>query len=104
MYTFAQAVGFERGILMEKTLQQRQHLLSIGDTLANREDPLGTGLRRECWAGLAITIANSQSANSSEFYGLSMREIIDAVKMNNSIPPAMRNDIMVNRTTQFAAS
>lgn len=87
-----------------KSAQQRDHLLTLADTIATRRSPLGVGLRRECWAGVAITLANQQGANASEFYGLSMREIIDAVKENNRTPVDFRNEVMLDRTLQQAAS
>ena len=90
--------------MSNKSAQQRENLRSLANNIAAREAPLGVGLRRECWAGVAITLANQQGANASEFYGMSMREIIDAVKENNRTPVAFRNEVMLDRTLQQAAS
>lgn len=87
-----------------KSAQQRENLRSLADTIAARETPLGVGLRRECWAGVAINLANQQGSKTSEFYGLSMREIINDVKQNNRTPAAIRNQVMLDRTLQHAAN
>ena len=87
-----------------KSTQQRDHLLTLADTIAARQSPLGVGLKKECWAGVAITLANQHGANASEFYGLSMREIINDVKENNLTPIAIRNQVMLDRTLQHAAN
>lgn len=86
-----------------KSIQQRENLIMLADTIAARKIPLGVGLKKECWAGVAITLANQQGSKASEFYGLSMREIIDAVKENNRTPIAFRNEMMIDRTLQQAA-
>lgn len=90
--------------MSSKSAQQRQNLRSLADAIAAREAPLGVGLRKECWAGVAITLANQRGEHASEFYGMSMREIIDAVKENNRTPAAFRNEVMLDRTLQQAAS
>jgi hypothetical protein len=87
-----------------KSAIQRKNLFVLANTLATRETPLGIGLRQECWAGVAITEATSRGANATEFYGLTMREIIDAVKENNRTPPTLRNEVMIDRTLQHAAN
>lgn len=86
-----------------KSPHQRENLHILAETIAARKTPLGVGLRRECWAGVAISLANQKGSKTSEFYGLSMREIIDAVKENNRTDPALRNGIMLDRTLQQAA-
>lgn len=87
-----------------KSAHQRENLLTLAETIAQRKAPLGIGLRSECWAGVAITLANQKGWKASEFYGMSMREIIDAVKENNRTPVALRNEVMLDRTLQQAAS
>lgn len=86
-----------------KSAHQRENLLMLADTIAARQAPLGVGLKRECWAGVAITLARRQGAKATEFYGLSMREIKNAVKENNQTPAAIRNEVMLDRTLQQAA-
>lgn len=87
-----------------KSITQQQHLLALAEIIAQRQIPLGVGLRSECWAGVAITLANQQGENASEYYGLSMREIVDAVKSNNRAAVSLRNEIMIERTLQYAAN
>jgi hypothetical protein len=86
-----------------KSAHQRENLLTLAEIIAQRKAPLGVGLRSECWAGVAITLANQQGSKASEFYGMSMREIIDDVKENNRTPMAIRNEVMLDRTLQLAA-
>lgn len=87
-----------------KSARQCENLLRLADTIATRKTPLGVGLKNECWAGVAITLANQQGSKTTAFYGLSMREIINDVKENNRTPIAGRNHVMLNRTLRLAAS
>jgi hypothetical protein len=87
-----------------KSAHQRENLLALAETIAQRKAPLGVGLRSGCWAGVAITLANQQGSKATEFYGLSLREIINDVKENNRTPMAIRNKVMVDRTLRLAAS
>jgi hypothetical protein len=86
-----------------KSATQRKNLISLAGTLSRRAEPLGIGLRQQCWAGVAITESMNRHTKATEFYGLSMREIIDAVKENNRTPAVLRNETMIVRTLEFAA-
>lgn len=87
-----------------KSADQRKNLLTLADIIATRKAPLGVGLKNECWAGIAITLANRQGSKTTAFYGLSIREIINDVKENNRTPAAIRNKVMLDRTLRLAAS
>jgi hypothetical protein len=90
--------------MSNKSAHQRENLFTLADTIAARNSPLGVGLKSECWAGVAISLANQQGSKTTEFYGLSMREIMNLVKENNRTPIAIRNEVMIDRTLQQATN
>lgn len=90
--------------MSNKSAHQRKNLLTLADTIAARKAPLGVGLKSECWAGVAISLANKKGSKTTEFYGLSMREIMNLVKENNLTPITIRNEVMIDRTLQQAST
>jgi len=87
-----------------KSNLQREHLLNLARHISALEEPLGVGLKRGCWAGVAIQIARAQQSKATDYYGLSMREIKVAIKLNNATRPALRNSRMIDATLQHAVS
>lgn len=83
---------------------QRRHLLDLARTISAMDEPLGIGLKKGCWAGVAIQIARENQCKATEYYGLSMREIKGAIKLNNITPPASRNRTMIDATLANAVS
>lgn len=83
---------------------QRQHLLDLARTISAMDEPLGVGLKKGCWAGVAIQIAREHQSKATDYYGMSMREIKGAIKLNNATQPALRNRTMIDATMANAGS
>ena len=81
-----------------RSLVQRRRLINLAVTILKREKPLGVGLRNECWAGLAIEVARQRRFKSTEYYGISMSQGRKDLKLNNRLPPAIRNFVMAGST------
>lgn len=75
----------------------------LASTIENRSEPLGVGLKRECWAGVAYSIARAHGERVTDYYGISSREMKDAIKENNQSSPERRNGVMRTRTLELAA-
>jgi hypothetical protein len=69
-----------------------------------RTEPLGVGLKNQCWAGVAHSIAQSEGARVTDYFGISTREMKDAIKMNNNCAPESRNATMRQVTLEIAAT
>jgi|GEM_PF-3582127 len=81
-----------------KSITQRKHLLKLAYLIWQQEEPLGVGLKKGCWAGVAIDIANKSRSETTKYYGLSMKEIKKMIKENNLTDSEKRNRKMVMRT------
>ncbi len=86
------------------TPQHRDRLLNLAQRIEARPEPLGIGLKHQCWAGLAHAAAAAHGARVTDYFGISFREMKDAIKENNQADASRRNEGMAARTRQFAAS
>jgi hypothetical protein len=83
--------------------QFSDRLESLASTIENRSEPLGVGLKRECWAGVAHSIAQAHGERVTDYFGISSREMKDAIKDNNQCAPERRNATMRRLTLELAA-
>lgn len=81
-----------------------ERLKLLAATIESRAEPLGVGLKRQCWAGVAHAVARSQGERVTDYFGISAREMKDAIKTNNLCPPESRNRVMRQVTLAMAAS
>ncbi len=79
-------------------------LLKLSKMIDSREAPLGVGLKNQCWAGIAWEVASAHQARVTEYFGISFREMRDAIKGNNQCEPVRRNATMSARCRDLAAS
>ena len=82
----------------------RENLESLAELIEARAEPLGVGLKRQCWAGVAHQVASARGMRVSDYFGLSFAEMKTAIKENNDTGAAERNAVMVARTRQLAAT
>jgi hypothetical protein len=87
-----------------KSIEHRWRLLKLAFTILHRKQPLGVGLRNQCWAGLAIEKAKEHSALTTEYYGISFREMRNKIAKNNLTIPPKRNHVMAVRTILMSIS
>lgn len=85
-----------------RSTSQRVRLLELAGRVALRRDPLGIGLRNQCWGGIAVAIAKEHGWRASDYYGISFRELRDYIKDNNLTPCEKRNRHMAMRTLRLA--
>ncbi len=90
--------------MSRKSLAQRKRLLNLAYTIMKEDEPLGVGLKNGCWAGVAVEIARQHNEKMTDYYGLSMREIKDKIKLNNDTPAEKRNLTMIGQTLRMAVS
>jgi hypothetical protein len=76
----------------------------LASTIEDRTEPLGVGLKRQCWAGVAHSIAQSEGDRVTDYFGISTREMKDAIKMNNQCASESRNAIMRQATLEMAST
>lgn len=74
-----------------RTVKQRANMLKLGFQVFRRGESLGVGLRNECYAGIAIAEARARGTTVADHYGLGLRKLIAAIKLNNRTPPHRRN-------------
>lgn len=74
-----------------RTVKQRANMLKLGFHVLGRGRSLGVGLRNECYAGIAIAEARAHETSVADHYGLGLRPLIAAIKLNNRTPPHRRN-------------
>jgi hypothetical protein len=85
-----------------RTPQQRARLFELALTFEQRSKPLGVGVHRECWAGVARTIARLHNDKIKSYFGLNSKEIIEDIMLNNVTHPEERNQVMTKRTLERA--
>jgi len=88
--------------MTHKTAAQVSHLIKLADTIRNRKQPLGVGLRNECWAGIAIMQGREANCKATAYFGISFSEIKRGIKKNNAAPAECRNQLMVDSTLALA--
>lgn len=76
----------------------------LASTIENRAEPLGVGLKRECWAGVAHSIAQEHGERVTDYFGISFKEMKGAIKDNNQSAPERRNTVMRQLTLELAAT
>ena len=77
---------------MTKLAQDVARLSNLAVAIIDRREPLGVGLKNQCFAGLAVDLAREQSTNPpSDFYGLSKGVWKHSIKTNNRTPSKWRN-------------
>jgi hypothetical protein len=86
------------------TTNFRDRLEFLAATIEGRSEPLGVGLKRQCWAGVAHSIAQSEGERLTDYFGISTREMKDAIKDNNLCAPERRNAVMRQATLEMAAA
>jgi hypothetical protein len=91
-----------RNRMNNRSMVQRQHLLDLARLIASKAEPLGVGLKKGCWAGVAIHIARQHGSKATDYYGLSTGEIKEKIKLNNATPAPLRNAVMLNATLVIA--
>jgi hypothetical protein len=84
--------------------QFSDRLKFLASTIESRSEPLGVGLKRGCWAGVAHSIAQAHGDRLTDYFGISSREMKDAIKDNNQSAPERRNAVMHQRTIELAAT
>jgi hypothetical protein len=90
--------------MSRKSFVQRKRLISLACTIMAKDKPLGVGLKKGCWAGVAVEIARQNNEKMTEYYGLAMNEIKEQIKRNNVAPPEARNRTMIGQTLRMAIS
>lgn len=88
--------------MAHRAFRDRIRLANLAWRIAFRRETLGVGLHNGCWGAVAIGIAHDHGAKTTDYFGLSMREIKAAIKENGKIPPPTRNLVMALRTLQAA--
>lgn len=86
-----------------RTHQQKARLIRLAEVVETRGEPLGVGLKHQCWAGIAIEMANAEGFESTDYFGLSFRELKQLIKLNNLQYPESRNAVMATETRTLAA-
>lgn len=87
---------------MTKTVSQRVNLLALARNISKRNEPLGVGLKNQCWAGVAIARAKQKGQVATDCYGLTMGQIKSDIMFNNRTAVEDRNRAMVRRTIRHA--
>ncbi len=87
-----------------KTIEQKEHLFELSETIKNRHEPLGVGLHNQCWGGLAIEIAKSNGQTTKTYFGMSIHDMKDDINTNNAQPTSLRNEVMYQRTLEIASN
>ena len=75
-----------------KSATQRENLVRLADTLFEMTNPTRYRPQAALLGRSRHHRIHESHVKATEFYGLSMREIIDAVKENNRTPAAIRNE------------
>jgi hypothetical protein len=86
-----------------RTHQQKARLIRLAEVVETRDEPLGVGLKHQCWAGIAIEMAKAEGFKSTDYFGLSFRELKQKIKLNNVQFPEFRNAVMATETRALAA-
>ncbi len=86
-----------------RTHQQKARLIRVAEVIESRDEPLGVGLKHQCWAGIAIEMAKAEGFKSTDYFGLSFRKLKEAIKLNNLQHPETRNAVMAAETRTMAA-
>lgn len=84
-----------------KRSNQIQNILDLANQIKERKEPLGIGLKRQCWAGLAIENANSNGSKTTDYLGISFSKMKEMIIRNNNEPEVSRNKIMYASTLQL---
>jgi len=83
---------------MKQTEKQKKNLITLAETVKDRKEPLGIGLKNMCWAGVAIDLANKNNFKTTNFYGISFSELKSCIMSNNLQPQESRNSFMYKKT------
>lgn len=86
-----------------RTSKQIVRLMDLAEIIEARNEPLGIGLKQQCWAGVAIELAKAEGCKVTDYFGLSFRDLKSRIKFNNLQAPEMRNAVMAAETRAFAA-
>jgi hypothetical protein len=84
--------------------RQRERLVRLADHIARRREPLGVGLKNQCWAGVAIGMAKAEGCTVTDYLGLTSRQVKAAIKLNNRTPADSRNERMLAETLNLLGS
>lgn len=79
-------------------------MLNLARLIMKKQEPLGVGLKKGCWAGVAIDLARQNNCTMVDYYGLPMNEVKEKIKLNNQTQPSMRNVRMTWHTLWKAVS
>lgn len=90
--------------MSDRSLVQRKRLVRLAGLIMTQGEPLGVGLKKGCWAGVAIDLARQDACKATDYYGMPMQEIKQAIKLNNRTRPAVRNAMMAGLTLAKAVS
>jgi hypothetical protein len=81
---------------------QKRNLHQLAQYINTRQQPLGVGLKNQCWAGLAIDVAKSQGYDALSYFGITFSELKEKIKLNNMQRPAERNRVMADISRKMA--
>jgi hypothetical protein len=70
-------------------------LIKLGKAIANRRDPLGVGLKNQCFVGLAIEHAKCENDSLANHFGRPLSEWKKLIKINNKCAENVRTQTML---------
>lgn len=89
---------------MIKSIKQSLRLVAFGFKVLFRNKTLGTGLREQCWSGLALETTKSKGVSISDYYGLKYSHLRETHSKNKRIKPGVRNFVMCLESFKLAFS
>jgi hypothetical protein len=87
-----------------RTDVQRSRLVELASTISGLENPLGSTMEDGCWGAFAETIARQHGSDACTYFGLTMQELTDSIRMNRELSPTVRNSTMIAATLAFASA
>lgn len=79
-------------------------LAKLGRTIASRREPLGVGLKNQCFVGLAIEHAKCENDTLANHFGQPMSEWKKLIKINNKTAESVRNQRMLGHLSRMLAA
>lgn len=76
--------------------QFQERLNSLYDKIDHRKEPLGVGLKNQCFAGLAIEMAQQSGETLVAHFNKPLKTWKGLIKINNATFSSKRNETMLD--------
>jgi hypothetical protein len=89
-----------------KTIEevQRTNWLQFSNLIDARKEPLGVGLKNQCFIGLAVEVAKSNNQSLADRFGFSVWELRGDIRDSEQTKRNERNLAMAQRAREIGIS